>query len=277
MNAKALQILVPHGNPTGLKIVDIPGWIGKCFVVPRQNLKDLKNRPEINQPGLYLLFGVDEETSENLVYIGESESFYSRISNHDANKDFWNTAVVFTGGLNRAFVKYLEYRATTLAYEAKRMKVQNKVQPQENTLLEFEKVTVEQYFENIRFVLNVFKFQVFEAVEDSYADSTLYHLKANGVKASAKILEDGSMTVFAGSIARRKEVGSFTGWSKTARERFLKEGKMVLKGDDSYMTTEDIIFKSPSAAAATLSGSPINGWISWEDEKGNTLDENLRK
>jgi hypothetical protein len=277
MNAKALQILVPHGNPTGLKIVDIPGWIGKCFVVPRQNLKDLKNRPEINQPGLYLLFGVDEETSENLVYIGESESFYSRISNHDANKDFWNTAVVFTGGLNRAFVKYLEYRATTLAYEAKRMKVQNKVQPQENTLLEFEKVTVEQYFENIRFVLNVFKFQVFEAVEESYADSILYHLKANGVKASAKILEDGSMTVFAGSIARRKEVGSFTGWSKTARERFLKEGKMVLKGDDSYVTTEDIIFKSPSAAAATLSGSPINGWISWEDEKGNTLDENLRK
>lgn len=85
------------------------------------------------------------------------------------------------------------------------------------------------------------------------------------------------MTVFAGSIARRKEVGSFTGWSKTARERFLKEAKMVLKGDDSYVTTEDIIFKSPSAAAATLSGSPINGWISWKDEKGNTLDENLRK
>ena len=277
MNAKALQLLVPHGNPNGLKIIDIPGWIGRCFVVPRQNLKDLKDRPEINQPGLYLLFGVDEETSENLVYIGESENFYSRISNHDANKDFWNTAVVFTGGLNRAFVKYLEYKATTLAYEAKRMKVQNKVQPQENTLHEFEKVTVEQYFENIRFVLNTFKFQVFEVVEESYADNTIYHLKGSGVKATAKILEDGSMTVFAGSVARRKEVGSFTGWSKTARERFLKEGKMVLKGDDSYITTEDIIFKSPSAAAATLSGSPINGWISWKDEKGNTLDENLRK
>lgn len=101
---------------------------------------------------------MDEESSENLVYIGESENFYSRISSHDANKDFWNTAVVFTGGLNRAFVKYLEYRATTLAHEAKRMKVQNKVQPQENTLHEFEKVNVEQYFENIRFVLNVFKF-----------------------------------------------------------------------------------------------------------------------
>ena len=153
MTTKALQILVTNGNPNGLKIIELNGWIGKCFIVPRQNLKELKNRSEINQPGLYLLFGVKEETGENLVYIGESESFYSRIANHDANKDFWNTAVVFTGGLNRADVKYLEYRATVLANEAKRMGVQNKVQPQENTLSEFQKISIDQYFENIRFIL----------------------------------------------------------------------------------------------------------------------------
>src|SRR3989338_7662548 len=177
MNTKALQILITNGNPNGLKIIELAGWIGKCFVVPRQNLKDLKDRPEINQPGLYLLFGVNEETSEDLVYIGESESFYSRIANHDANKDFWNVAVVFAGGLNRADVKYLEYRATTLAGEAKRMTVQNKVQPQENTLSEFQKVTVDQYFENIRFILSAFQYEVFELVEQSLIDNMLYHLR----------------------------------------------------------------------------------------------------
>ena len=276
MLTKALQILVANGNPNGLKIIELNGWIGKCFIVPRQNLKDLKNRSEINQPGLYLLFGVKEETGEGLVYIGESESFYSRISNHDANKDFWSIAVVFTGGLNRADVKYLEYRATTLANEAKRMVVQNKVQPQENTLSEFQKVTIDQYFENIRFILSTFQYEVFEIVEQSYIDNTMYNLKADGVTAKAKALEDGAMIVFAGAIARKRETDSFTGWSKAARQRFIQEGKLVIKDDDSLEFTEDIVFKSPSAAAATLAGRPINGWTAWEDENGNTLDQNLR-
>jgi hypothetical protein len=276
MTSKALQILVTNGNPNGLKIIELNGWIGKCFIVPRQNLKDLKNRSEINQPGLYLLFGVKEETGENLVYIGESESFYSRISNHDANKDFWNIAVVFTGGLNRADVKYLEYRATRLANEAKRMMVQNKVQPQENTLSEFQKVTIDQYFENIRFILSTFQYEVFEIAEQSYIDNTLYHLRADGVTAKAKALEDGAMIVFAGAIARRRETDSFTGWSKAARQRFIQEGKLVIKDDDSLEFIEDVVFKSPSAAAATLAGRPINGWTAWEDENGNTLDQNLR-
>ncbi len=277
MNTKALQLLVTNGNPNGLKIIELAGWVGKCFIVPRQNLKDLKDRPETTQPGLYILFGVKQETGEDLAYIGESESFYSRIANHDANKDFWDKAVIFTGGLNRAFVKYLEYRATTLASNAKRMNVQNKVQPQENTLSEFEKVTVDQYFENIRFILSTFEYEVFDAVEQSYIDNTLYHLRADGVSAKAKALEDGAMIVFAGSLARKRETESFGGWSKAARERFLQEGKMIIKDENFYSFTEDVIFKSPSAAGATLAGRPINGWTSWEDEKGNTLDDNLRK
>lgn len=277
MNTKALQILVTNGNPNGLKVVELAGWVGKSFIVPRQSLKDLKNRPEITQPGMYLLFGFSEELGEMLVYIGESESFYSRIANHDANKDFWSTAVIFTGGLNRAFVKYLEYRTTTLAHEAKRMNVQNKVQPQENTLSEFEKVTIEQYFENIRFILSTFQYEVFEKIEDSYLDSTFYYLEAESVSAKAKALENGAMLVLSGAAARIRETESFTGWSKAARERFLKEGKLVIKDDQSYVLTEDTIFQSPSAAAATLTGRSVNGWTAWKDEQGNTLDENVRK
>jgi hypothetical protein len=220
MNTKALQILVTNGNPNGLKIIDLAGWIGKCFIVPRQSLKDLKDRSEISHPGLYLLFGVNEETGEYLVYIGESESFYNRIANHDANKDFWNAAVVFTGGLNRADVKYLEYKATTLASDAKRMNVQNKVQPQENTLSEFQKVTVDQYFDNIRFILSTFNYELFDKVEESISDSKIYVLKKDGVDARAQLLTDGSLNVLKNSLARIKETPSLWGWSLSARKRF---------------------------------------------------------
>ncbi len=271
-------MLVPEGNPNGMKIIELPGWSGKCFVVPRQNLRELKDRSEINQPGLYLLFGVDEGSSDDLVYIGESENFYSRIANHDSNKDFWNIAVIFTGGLNRAFVKYLEYRATTMAYDADRMVVQNKVQPQENTLSESEKVIVEQYFENVQFVLGAIGYEVFETVAESISDAKLYHLKAEGADAKAQLLADGSLNVLKGSLARIRETESFWGWPQAARKRFLEDGTFTDNGDGaSYVYTKDVLFKSPSAAAATTTGRPINGWTAWKDEAGNTLDENLRK
>ena len=205
MKSKTLQMLVPEGNPNGMKIIELPGWSGRCFILPRQSLRELKDRSEINQPGLYLLFGVDEVSLDDLVYIGESENFYSRIANHDSNKDFWNLAVIFTGGLNRAFVKYLEYRATTLAHEASRMVVQNKVQPQENTLSEFEKVTAEQYFENVQFILGAIGYQVFDTIAESISDIKFYHLKAEDADAKAQLLEDGSLNVLKGSIARIRE------------------------------------------------------------------------
>lgn len=271
-------MLVPEGNPNGMKIVDLAGWSGKCFVVPRQSLKELKDRPETKQPGLYLLFGVDEASSDELVYIGESENFYNRIANHDSNKDFWNVAIVFTGGLNRAFVKYLEYRATTLAHEANRMIVQNKVQPQENTLSEFEKVSVEHYFENLQFILAAIGYEVFDKVEESLSDLKLYYLKAEGSDARAQLLADGSLNVLKGSLSRIRETEAFWGWSQAARKRFLEDGTFIENGDGvSYVYTKDVLFKSPSAAAATTTGRPINGWTAWKDEVGNTLDENLRK
>jgi len=278
MKSKTLQILVPEGNHSGMKIVELPGWSGKCFMVPRQSLKELKDRSEVSQPGLYLLFGVDENTSDNLVYIGESENFYNRIANHDSNKDFWNTAIIFTGGLNRAFVKYLEYMATTLAHEANRMVIQNKVQPQENTLSEFEKITVEQYFENVQFILGAFGYEVFDTVSESIADAKIYYLKADGADAKAQLLADGSLNVLKGSIARIRETESFGGLSKVTRSKFVEDGTFIDNGDGvSYLSTKDMLFKSPSNAGSTITGRPINGWTSWKDESGNTLDENLRK
>lgn len=270
-------MLVPEGNPNGMKILEIPNRSGKCFVVPRQSLKELKDQSDINQPGLYLLFGTDESTFDKLVYIGESETFYNRIASHDSNKDFWDTAIIFTGSLNRAFVKYLEYKATTLAYEAKRMVMQNKVQPQENSLSEFEKVTVEEYFNNIQFILSAMGYEVFDKIEESVKDAKMYYLKAEGTDARAQLLTDGSLNVMKGSTARIRESESFGGWSLGARKSFLEDGTLIDKGDGvSYEYTKDVLFKSPSAAASTTTGRPINGWTAWKNEGGRTLDEVVR-
>ncbi len=275
---QALQILIPGGNPNGMKIIELNGWSGKCFIVPRQSLKELKDRPEVNQPGIYLLFGQDEESINDLVYIGESENFYSRIASHDSGKDFWNVAVVFTSGLNRAFVKYLEYKSTLLAQKAKRMIVTNKVNPQENTLSEFEKVAVDQYFDNMEFILRTFDYELFDNAEKSLANGQAYYLKGMGASAEAQLLDNGHLNVRQGSLARMQESKSFGGWSLGARIRFLDDGTFKEFGDGkSYVFTKDVIFKSPSAAAATILGRSANGWTKWKDSAGNSLDDNIRK
>jgi predicted type IV restriction endonuclease len=75
-----------------------------------------------------------------------------------------------------------------------------------------------------------------------------------------------------------KETESFTGWSLAARKQFVVDETLKMTEDGvSYVLTKDVLFKSPSAAAATLSGRAINGWTAWKDKDGNTLDENLRK
>lgn len=278
MIAKVLQTLIPAGNPNGMKIIDSPGWSGKCFVVPRQNLKELKDRPEINQPGFYLLFGVDETSGDELVYVGQTETFYTRIAEHDAKKDFWNTTVIFTGSLNGAFVKYLEYKATASARESGRMIVQNQTEPKKNTLSEADSVIAEQYFENVQFVLSAIGYEVFDTIAESISDIQLYYLKADGADAKAQLLANGNLNVLKGSLARIRETQSFGGWSQVARNKFLEDGTFVGTGDGgSYVYTKDVIFKSPSAAAVTTVGHPANGWTMWRDHAGKTLDENVRK
>ena len=274
-------MLVPEGNPNGMKIIELAGWSGKCFVFPRQSLKELKDRADINQPALYILFGVDEATGDQLTYIGESENFYNRISNHDSFKEFWSVAIVFTGCLNRAFVKYLEYKAIALAHKIKRMVIQNKVKPQENTLSEFEKVTVDQYFENVQFILGTLGYQLFEPIDKSTLSNKIYELSDIKNKAAigkGSMLDSGEFIVYKGSLSRIKETPSFEGYGGSMlRKKLEKEGLLERINEESFIFKNDYIFKSPSAAADCVAGRSCNGWTAWRDKNGKTLDENLRK
>lgn len=270
-------MIIPSGQPNGLKILEILGWNGKCYFVPRQSLNELDEASALNNPGIYILFGKDESTNEHLAYIGESENFVKRITSHNGSKDFWDEAAVFTGDLNKAHVKYLEYRAVQLAKQVGRMNIQNIAVPPENRLSDYDKVGVEHYFGNMQFILEAFNYEIFKNLEDSVTGSDSYYLKGNGFNAAARSLDNGGMLVLAGSLASIKESNSFGGWAKAARVQFLEDGSLAQENEHSYRLTKDVAFRSPSAAAATIAARSINGWTAWKDINGNTLDYNVRK
>lgn len=277
MKNQVLHIILPTEN-TGFKIIELAGWPGKVFVLPRTNLKDIKDRSEVNNPAVYFLFGDSEEATAQKLYIGETENFYNRLITHDQTKEFWNSAIIFTGGIDKAKVKYLEYLANKEAIDAARFNLENSTIPQKPHLAEFDEIAVLDYFEKVKYILSVQGYPVFESVKKSLSDSTIYYLKAEGTDARAQLLTDGSLNVLEGSLARIRETEAFFGWSKAAREKFLQDGTLVKDIDGiSYRYTRDVVFKSPTAAAATTTGRPINGWTAWKDEEGKTLDENIRK
>lgn len=274
MEPLALQLIFPKGDPNGLKIIELTGWNGKALIVPRTEVRSLRDLSEVKS-GLYFLFGEDEQTGEDLVYIGESGDCAWRLGAHDEKKDFWNQAFIFLNPPNR---NYLESIATRLSRDAKRYSVQNGVQPKEEDQAEFDRIKNERYFDGVKKIFATFGISLFESVSEASVDSKMYSIKGDAVEARARLLDDGSLNVISGSRARIREVNSFTGWAKAARRKYLEEGTLIESGDGvSYMFTKDVLFKSPSAAAATLAGRPINGWTAWKDEAGNSLDENLRK
>jgi hypothetical protein len=275
MIAQALQILIPSGKPNGVKLIKVSGWDGLCYIVPRQALNELSVDSDVNDPGLYFLFGKDESSDNQLAYIGESENFFTRIISHNAKKDFWDEAIVFTGELNKAHVKYLEHKAVELAKQTGRMQLANATTPPENKLSEYDMIGVELFFSHVQFILEAFGYDIFKTIEESASGGELYYLKGKGFDATAKLLDNGGMVVYAGSLASTSETNSFGGWARTARQQFLDEGTL-LKDGESYRFTRNVTFRKPSAAAAAVAARSINGWTAWRDGDRNTLDENIR-
>jgi predicted GIY-YIG superfamily endonuclease len=120
MHPQTIQIFLPDGNPTGIKVTEITNRIITAIMIPRSQLKDAEKRDEIKKHGIYFLFGELEDKVKPMIYIGETDDCFERIKSHNRNKDFWNYAVCFTSKTNsftKSHVKYLEYLSIKNAIE----------------------------------------------------------------------------------------------------------------------------------------------------------------
>lgn len=273
-----IKILLKNSDPNGIKNIEISGWTGKALIIPRSKLKDLKNEPDVNSPAIYFLFGDSDESKKYKVYIGETETYFNRLSNHNDNKDFWNTAVVFTGGISRTHVKYLENKSIKLAKEINRYEITNIIEPFKNKLSDFEINEAEDFFDKIKLVLSLFGFNLFDNTLNTSAKNNIYTWKTDCAEAKGTILDTGEFMVFKNSTARFEETPKFKGTSGSGlRKRLEVEGILKQKDKDVYVFTKDYIFNSPSAAADTVAARSTNGWIAWKNKDGKTLDDIERK
>ncbi|NJL25223.1 MAG: GIY-YIG nuclease family protein [Calothrix sp. SM1_5_4] len=105
-----------------MKSVELVNWTGQAFIGRREHLKSVKNREELSEPGVYLLLNDGAEAGSAVdIYVGETDNFADRLTNHVQSKDFWSQFVVFVSkdkNLTKAHVRHLERELFLLAQKA---------------------------------------------------------------------------------------------------------------------------------------------------------------
>jgi len=273
---KTIKIFLIDGDPNGRMSCELSNWSGKAYKIPRIMIKECIDRDDLMNTGIYLLFGKNEE-GKDLVYIGEAEIVFKRLSQHLNQKDFWNEAIVFISkddNLNKAHIKYLENRLHNIALSTKRYELQNSVMPTQSSISELDKAEMEEFIENIKLLVNTLGHKVFEAkreLQPKQKHDIFFIKAARGADAQGKPTSDG-FVVFKGSKAAGTVVSSMIQSFIALRQKLITNGILVEKGE-YYEFAEDYIFSSPSTAAITVMGRSANGLTEWKQKDGKTLRE----
>lgn len=279
MRGKTIQIFLTDGSPRGIKLAEITSNIDLAVFIPRNKINDAVGRQEVNEPGVYFLFGESDESSKPLVYIGQSRNCIDRIKKHDQKKDFWNHAVLIvskTRNFTQAHIEYLEELAISMAYEAGRYKLDNGVSPRKIKVPETLEADLLDNFDTIKILLSTLGFPLFEGLgrKEKKSENRLF-CKGKNAKAEGEYVDDG-LVVYKGSTSIVDFAPTTSSGHLLLRKKLI-ESKVLEKHGDVCEFLEDYLFSTPSAAAAQIQGRHANGWIEWKDEKGRTLDELKRK
>ena len=294
---KQIKIYLSDGSPSGIRHCEITNWTGQALACPRSRFQELRDWPEVKRPGIYFLFGVNEITGEDAVYIGEAEQVVDRLASHVSGKDFWRELITFTSkdeNLTKAHIKYLEARLIDQAQRSARYQLENTANPQMPSLPRGDRDAMEEYLESVNVVLGVLghrlleplvRLPYFQELKQQYNSSSMSEGQANsqkntnlrlclntsGVKASAVLTDEGFVVLNGSEVATitRKSLQSS---QILLRDKLIKSG--VINESGTGMTfVKDQLFNSPSQAAAVVVGYSINGRSNWTLEDGTTLKD----
>jgi hypothetical protein len=172
-HAFTIRIFVPDGDPEGVRIIDRMNWTGKAIFFPREKWKDVCQRRDFENAGVYILVGYSEEAGGDdstkdvpTVYIGEGDGIRNRIESHYVNKVFWTWGIAFIStnrGLNKAHAQWLEYKLVELAKSIGQCSLDNGNTPQEPALTEGEKADTAGFLREICQILPLVGLRAFNA------------------------------------------------------------------------------------------------------------------
>lgn len=169
---KNINLFLIDGTAAGRIKCTLSNWTGVVYKIPRDTLECCKERADLAQSGVYLLFGQDAQTKKKVVYIGQANTrkhgkgILHRLQEHKRSqaKNFWTEAVVFTTSnhsLGSTEISYLENRFCHMATAAKRYVVQNSNHPALGNVTEEKESELEEFIDNAQLVVTMLGYAVF--------------------------------------------------------------------------------------------------------------------
>lgn len=274
---RSLELYFIDGKPDGMQTAEVFNWTGHVLLTPRTRIKAALERQEARHTGVYILLG--EKEGDPFAYIGEAEDVAERIKTHEQKKDWWTQAVLVTTGanaLNKAHVKYLESRLVEVARKIGRRGLDNANTPPRPGLSEAAQANMESFLDYLLMVLPALRIDMFQEYAktgagkatdaEAAASGPLFELvnRKHGLAAKAR-LEGDDFTVLEGSTARRQWEGKGTwdsGYAQLHAE--LRETGVLAEDGDRCIFAASYAFRSPSAAAAVVTGRSANGAVEWK-------------
>ncbi len=269
---KVIKLFLVDGTPNGRWICELSNWTGIAYKIPRSMIKESENREELSSPGVYFLFGYDEEKDKPLIYIGEAEDIIKRLKQHLEKKDNWNEAIAFISkdsNLNKAHIKYLENQFYGIAKECDRYSIDNSNTPTKSSVSEAEKAELEEFIFNAKILINALGHKAFEKYSENQSikkkDDVIFSLAAGTGKAYGMPTSDGFI-LLKGSAIHKVASESLNNGIKKKVEQSRMSGEIK-----DNILQNDKLFSSSSAAAAFAAGYSISGPQQWKTDKGETL------
>ena len=286
---KSIRIYLKDGSVTGIKFGEVVNQTIQAISCPRSRVSELASNAECKRPGVYFLFGQDEETGEQKAYIGEAENVYDRLQSHIANKDFWNEVIIIVSkdeNLTKSHVRHLESRLIQIANAVKRYKIDNYNQTQLSSLPPADRDAMEEFLTYVKLLIGVFGHKLLEekieivkrtpeqssislpiAEEPAYRSVYLeLFLNSNGLSARGIQTNEGIVVLKNSQAAKENTAGLSLGY-KDLREKLIQTEKLKLV-ETKLIFQDDVLFDSSSQAGATIMGYNVNGRVLWKDVKG---------
>ena len=273
--SKKLEIIYHNGQPDGIRSIRRHLSTMTTYVIPRPLLSEAKKLSGINRPGIYYLISENDDNKIAQIYIGQTRNGVTRLDDHNRSKDFWNKAIMFLAD-NKTFsldmISGLEAYAITKAYDSKRYKVENSVNPKYE-IDEYDLPLIEEVYEEIQFIMATQGYKM-DNTKVTLNEANTLHTTRNGILAFG-VYDGEHFEVLEGSeIDMNRKCHSAT--MEKQRQTALANGNIV-SVDGKYKLTVSVSFTSPSSAGQFVLGGSINGWLEWKDKDGKTLDELYRK
>lgn len=274
---RAITIYLADGTSTGIRSAQLANWTGHALMCPRSAVARLKDWEEAKRPGVYWLFG--EEDDAPAAYVGEAEDVLVRLADHLKSKEFWTEVILFTSkddNLTKAHIRYLEKRFHEQASEAKRYRLVNRNQPGGASLPRHDHAAMEEFLDNARLLLGTLGHRPQEPVDGGAArpetdDNPEFTLSYGGVQATGRLVEEG-FVVLRGSGFRGESTSSISKGSQKRRAQLIERGIVAPHGD-GHVFAHDHVFSSPSAAAESVGGASLSGPALWKTKRGECLKD----